>query len=102
MQLSYVIHKTKIIFAFLAFMELKMKGCCKSYCSFTKHEGLKVLWAQKLRRQKDFQDTWKPKQIMGKIPLNLNPNMEHENQKHNMNYASAKNEVQMKYILITY
>jgi hypothetical protein len=39
---------------------------------------------------------------MGKIPLNLNPNMEHENQKHNMNYASAKNEVQMKYILITY
>lgn len=93
MQLSYVIHRAKIIFTFLAFIELKMKGCFKSYCSFTKHEGLKVLWAQKLWRQKDFQYTWKPKQIMGKVALNLNPNMEHENQKHNMKCASAKNEV---------
>ncbi len=39
---------------------------------------------------------------MGKVALILNPNMEHKNQKHNTKCASAKNEVQMKYILITY
>ncbi len=67
-----------------------MRGCCRSYCSFTKHGGFMVLWTQKLWRQKDFQYTWKPKQIMGKVALNLNPNMEHENQKHNMKSSSPK------------
>ncbi len=53
-------------------------------------------------KTKGFPIYMKPKQIMGKVALNLNPKMEHEYQKHNMKCVSAKNEVQMKYILITY
>jgi hypothetical protein len=63
---------------------------------------LEGVMSTKAMKTKRFPIYMKPKQIMGKVVLNLNPKMEHENLKHNMKCASAKNEVQMKYILITY